>query len=170
MENFGAQFLHKDNQKLHTSLPVEHEKARRRKIGEKTSEKPAQKITDWLDVIEKTHMGHKNNPEVLERIKTFYHKEYVIKQENIPERAFLLEQEIARKQGHGTIEITDDFKEQKTKEIIGNQEKSLDKWIDYLSSSDAMYPMWAKYWAFNSILKMGRLEKKRRQRNKNRKS
>lgn len=159
MENFGAQFLHKDNQKLHTSLPVEHEKIRRRKIGEKTPEKPAEKITDWLGVIEKTHMGHEDNPEVLERIKTSYHKEYVIKLENIPESAFLLEQRIARTQGHGTIEITDEYKEQKKEEIIGNQEKSLDKWIDYLSSSDAMYPIWAKYWAFNSMLKMGKLEK-----------
>ena len=82
------------------------------------------------------------------------------KPENVPESTFLLEQQILRKQGHGTIEITDDYRKQKTQEIIGNQEKSLDKWVDYLSSSDATYPMWAKYWAFNSMLKMGKFEKR----------
>jgi hypothetical protein len=36
----------------------------------------------------------------------------------------------------------------------------LDKWIDYLSSPDATYPDWAKYWAFRSMTEMGKLEKK----------
>ena len=35
----------------------------------------------------------------------------------------------------------------------------MDNWIDYLSSEDASYSMWAKYWAFKSILKMGKLKK-----------
>ncbi len=159
-ENFGEQFLHKNDPKLHVSNPIEHEKARKSRLDEKVSQKPADKITDWLKVIEKTHLKHKDDESVLERIKEYYHKEYVIKPENIPESAFLLEQKITRAQGHGIIEITDSFKQQKIKEIIGNQEKSLDKWVDYLSSSDAMYSMWAKYWTFNSMIKMGKLEKK----------
>lgn len=35
----------------------------------------------------------------------------------------------------------------------------MDKWVDYLVSDEAPYPMWAKYWAFRSVVKMGKLEK-----------
>jgi len=160
MKNFGEQFLHRDDGKLHISKPVEHEKARKDRAGQETSQKPVEKISDWLEVIERTHVSHEDRPEVLERVKEYYRKEHVIKPEDVPESTFLLEQTIARQQGHGTVEITEEFREQKIKEIIGNQETSLDKWVNYLSSSNAEYPMWAKYWAFNSMLKMGKFEKK----------
>ena len=160
MKNFGEQFLHKKDQKLHTSHEVLHEKARLKRKGEETSQKPNEKIADWLKVIERTHLGHRDNPEVLERIKESYHRKYIIKEEDIPESTFLLEQRIARELGHGTVEITDEFRKEKSRQIISSQEQSLDKWIDYLSSPDATYPTWAKYWAFNSILSMGKLEKK----------
>ena len=62
--------------------------------------------------------------------------------------------------GHGTVEITEEFRQEKASQIINNQKKSLDKWINYLSSDDAQYPMWAKYWAFKSMLSMGKLEKR----------
>jgi hypothetical protein len=117
------------------------------------------KIADFLDVIKKTHTGHRDDPRVLERIKESYHNDYVIKPEHIPESTFLLEQRIAREEGWGTVEITDEFREQKTQQIITNQESSLDSWVDYLSSEDATYPMWAKYWAFTSIVQMGKFEK-----------
>jgi hypothetical protein len=170
MQNFGEQFLHQKDQKLHTSGPVEHEQERLKRErkgkqegeekGEKISSKPADKITDWLKVIEQTHLEHRNDPEVMERLKEHYHKEYVIKPEDVPESTFLLEQRIAREMGYGTIEITDEFRKEKTNQIIAGQEQSLDKWLDYLSSPDADYPTWAKYWAFKSMLAMGKFEKK----------
>ena len=55
MLNFGEQFLHQKDSKLHTSKPVEHEKEREEIKGEETSQKPADKIADWLEVIEHTH-------------------------------------------------------------------------------------------------------------------
>jgi len=78
-ERFGEQFLHKRDPNLHTSEPVEHEQERKDVAGETTSQKPAEKIADFLSVIEKTHMGHRENPEVLVRIKQYYHKKHVIK-------------------------------------------------------------------------------------------
>ncbi|MCX6794653.1 MAG: hypothetical protein NTY31_01490 [Candidatus Falkowbacteria bacterium] len=188
MKNFGEQFLSQKDTKLHTSQPVEYE-AERRKIKEdykdkkekeillqkpadkvepekdkekkeQLSQKPADKIANWLEVIEKTHLGHQDDPRVIDRIKEFYYKENVIKAEDIPEATFLLEQKIARELGHGTVEITDEFRQKKTNEIINNQKRSLDKWINYLSSANAQYPMWAKYWTFKSVLSMGKLEKK----------
>ena len=47
----------------------------------------------------------------------------------------------------------------KQEEIINAQAESLDKWVDYLTSPDAQYPMWAKYWAFTQIVNMGKFEK-----------
>lgn len=168
MKNFGEQFLSQKDTKLHTSQPVEHEMERRKteesyknkEAKEILSQKPADKIANWLEVIEKTHLGHQDDPGVLDRIKEFYYKENVIQAEEIPEATFLLEQKIARELGHGTVEITDEFRQEKANQIINNQKKSLDKWINYLSSSDAQYPMWAKYWAFKSMLSMGKLEKR----------
>ena len=162
MEKFGEQFLHKKDSNLHQSEPVEHEMARKKERGEKVSQKPADKISDWLKVIEKTHMGHREDPRVLERIKNYYHKEHVIKPEDVPERYFENQRRIAREQGHGDIEITDEMKEQLTEVIISDQESTLDNWVDYLSSSDSdSYPTWSKYWAFKGMLKLAAYDKEK---------
>jgi hypothetical protein len=158
MEKQGAQFLHSKQPSLHVGAVVEHEQARRERSGGETSQKPTEKIAAWLEILERTH-GHADS-RVNDRIKSSYRKEYVIKPENVPESTFQLEQRIARNLGHGDIPITDEFRAAKTREIIENQEASLDKWIDYLTSDDAIYPTWAKYWAFTSIVKMGKIEKK----------
>ena len=39
--------------------------------------------------------------------------------------------------------------------IINAQKKSLGMWLEYLSNETANYPTWAKYWAFQGMLKMG---------------
>lgn len=121
--------------------------------------KPAEKIEDWLAVLKRTHEGHRDDPRVLERIKTSYHKRYVIEETDIPEAAYQLEARIARNMGHGDIPITDEYRHEKAAQIIGAQQGSLDRWVDYLTSEDAIYPMWLKYWAFTSVTKMGKFEK-----------
>ena len=86
----------------------------------------------------------------------------IIKDENINYDYFLKqEQDIAREQGHGEIKEPKDFKEQKRKEIQNDQKHSLDYWINYLSSSDALYPDWLKYWAFRSMTQMGGYNKEK---------
>lgn len=153
-------FLHQKDPELHTSDPVEHEQERRALADEETHQKPADKLADWMQILERTHMGHRDDPQVLERIKASYERQYVIDPDTIPESAYLLEQKIARSLGHGTIEITDDFRKKKQAEIVSAQKESLDKWIDYLTGEDADYaPTWAKYWAFTQMLKMGKFEK-----------
>ena len=157
--NEGEKFIHQKYSTLHTSKEVEHEQERKKRIGEEITQKPTEKLSNWMDVLDQTHMGHKDDPRVLERIKKHYHKEHIIKTEDIPESAFLMEQRIARNLGYGDVEITDEFIERKTEQIISDQKHSLDKWINYLTSPDAKYPTWAKYWAFRSMLSMGKLEK-----------
>jgi hypothetical protein len=163
----GAEFLHSRDSKLHQSHPVTFEQTRQERLGHESSQKPAVKISDWLRVLERTHMGTgaseariKAQPQVIERIKDSYHRKHVIKPENVPESTFELEQRIARQQGHGDIQITDEFRREKISQIISDQEASLDRWVDYLTSDDAIYPTWAKVWAFSEITKMGKLEKK----------
>ena len=163
----GAQFLHSRDPRLHPSQPVSFEQTRQERLGHESSQRPAVKISDWLRVLERTHMGTgaseariEAQPQVIERIKGSYHSRYVIKPENVPESTFELEQRIARQQGHGDIPITDGFRREKISQIVADQEVSLDRWVDYLTSDDAIYPTWAKAWAFTEVTKMGRLEKK----------
>ena len=181
----GAQFLHKKDDELHHQPrqvpvdatgssprevlnPVEYEQARLLDLYKKgrlkvnlTSQTPAIKIDTWMSILERTH-GHRDAPNVLKKIKESYHKHYVIKKENIPESVFGLEVKIARERGDGNIPPYEEFKAGKTQEIVSAQQASLDRWVDYLTSEDADaagYPMWAKYWAFMAVTKMGRMQK-----------
>ena len=127
-------------------------------------------------------MGHSDDPRVLERIKEYYHREYVINPENIPQSYWNLQGEIAIAEGRKqdlintgvkieevqdpssdskkrSFAFPDEIKEPAIRIVISNQQQSLDKWVDYLTSDDAPYPMWAKYWAFRAVVKMGKLEK-----------
>ena len=182
MEKFGEEFLHKKDSRLHISKPVDHEVERKKRRGERVSQKPSDKLSDWMEVLQETHMGHKEDPRVFERIKDHYKNEYVtITLEDIPQGYWNNKAEVMIHQGYGgdmtesgvekqeyTNEKGETYanyffpEEQKEKELEVvrlNQERSLDKWVDYLISDDAKYPMWAKYWAFTSMLKMGKFEK-----------
>lgn len=63
-------------------------------------------------------------------IKKIYFDRYIIKEENIPT----------------TMDANI---------IISSQKNSLSKWIDYLIEENEIYPMWAKYWIFRGMIKMG---------------
>jgi hypothetical protein len=158
----GEQFLHQKDSELHTTAPVEHEQQRKKIVGEETSQKPAEKIADWLSIIEKTHTGHRENPEVMEKIKEHYHRENVIKPENIPDSYFENQKRLAREQGHGDIEITEEMKKQLSEVAVADQKSTLDNWIGYFTSKDVdVYPMWAKYWAFEGMLKLSTYNKEK---------
>lgn len=185
----GEQFLHERDPSLHTTEPVEHEQTRKQMIDEETSEKPIDKLSDWMAVLKKTHTEHRDDPRVMERIKNYYHKKHIIKPEHVPQAYFDLQGKIAVNEGRkGDLlstgvqieeyaetdkagkEIKKEhfhFPEQeKAKAITAlrqDQTKSLDSWLDYLTSKDAdVYPMWAKYWAFKSVTNMGKLVKRER--------
>lgn len=158
----GPEFL-KQKYDLHTSDEVESAKERTEvRTGEQLPHNTDVLIQNYLDRFKE--ITDREDPEQRERgieaLKKVLHDKFVIKPEKVPESAFLLEQRIAKEQGWGEVEITDEFKERKTEQIINNQTQSLDKWLDYLTSDDAQYPDWAKYWAIRSVLNMGKLEKK----------
>ena len=86
-------------------------------------------IQKYMDRLERIHK--KSDTETKkELLYSLYFDKYVIKEENIP---YYLDKEA----------------------IINAQKKSLGMWLDYLSNETANYPTWAKYWAFQGMLKMG---------------
>ncbi len=91
----------------------------------------AKAIKAYMDRLERVH-GKAKTERKKELLKSYYYKKYVIKE------SFLYGLPNEEKQL-----------------IISAQKKSLDAWIDYLSDENAMYPMWAKYWAFQGMLKLG---------------
>ncbi len=103
-----------------------------------TSEKDDKKeeaIKKYMDRLKKVH-NLANTESKKNLLKSFYFRKYIIKEENIP---------------YGLNK----------KEIIDSQKKRLSMWIDYLTDDDAMYPMWAKYWAFQGMLKLGTYDEAR---------
>ncbi|MEK7089362.1 MAG: hypothetical protein AAB920_00925, partial [Patescibacteria group bacterium] len=99
----------------------------------------------------------------IEAIKQVLHDKFVIKPEDIPEAYFDTQRRIAREQGHGDIEITEEMRERLSEVVVADQKSSLDTWVNYLSSPDAPYPDWLKYWATRSVLTMGEFDKEKKQ-------
>ncbi len=94
-------------------------------------------------------------------IKKLYYNKYVIKE--IPDSYYKLQEKIALERGHGRTHYTEKMKDREKEVIIDEQKASLDAWLDYFNSDDAMYPTWAKYWAFQGMLKMGSYDKEKRE-------
>ncbi|MCX6779461.1 MAG: hypothetical protein NTU97_04545, partial [Candidatus Magasanikbacteria bacterium] len=142
------------------------------KTGQRVPEKPEDRIQNYLDYIFKESLDPQDpqrRVEKLARFKQVLYSKYVIKPEEVPEAYFVLQQRIAREQGRGTITVTAEMRQQHTEVIIADQKSSLNNWLDYLTSPDAKYPDWLKYWAVRSILNMGEYDKKKKQFSKRRK-
>jgi hypothetical protein len=161
-DNTGEQFLHQRTPALHTSQPVEHEQRRRKMAGEKTSPKPHDKLADWMRVLERTHLGNRDDPRVIQRIKDYYHKTYVIKPEDIPDSYFETQRRLAREQGFGDVEINEEQRQQLAEVLITDQQSTLNNWLDYfLSEYSDTFPTWAKYWAFTGMVKLSTFDKEK---------
>lgn len=136
-----------------------------KRTGEKLSQDPNKRIQNYLNRFKE--IIERKDPEKRERgmraLKDVLHDKFVIKDNEVPESYFENQRRIAREQGHGDIEISAEMREQLTEVIITDQESTLDAWIDYLTSPDAMYPDWLKYWAFRSVLGMGNYDKEKKQ-------
>ncbi len=90
-------------------------------------------IREYLELIEKMHDKARDSERKKNLVKELYYDKYVIKKENLPES------------------LSEKAKEEK----IEAQKRRLDSWIDYLTDEKTIYPMWAKYWIFREMLKIG---------------
>lgn len=135
------------------------------RTGENVPNRPEEKTEAYLDRLEEVFKP--DNPDKKERrvdiLKNKLHELFVIKPEGIPESYFNHQKKIAREQGHGDIEITDEMRKQMAETIIHDQAQSLDAWVDYLGSEDATYPNWLKYFAFRSITKLSEYDKEKKE-------
>ncbi len=161
MSESGPRLL-KDKYALHKAPETESAAKRTRaRTKEKVPQDPASQISNYLARFRE--ILDRPDPDSRERgmnaIKKVMHARHVIKPSDIPEGYFQHQQQLAREQGHGDIEITEEQREQLAEVITTDQRSSLNIWIDYLSSPDATYPDWLKYFAIRGILGMGEYDK-----------
>ncbi len=163
--NIGAEFLQR-KYKLNTN-PRVVATAKKIKIPEYDYQT---RIQNYLD-----RLSHLINPPPLERYPNFDRKQrnlemlkhslydqIIIKPDEIPEGYFQSIIQRHEEEGRPIETIPDDIKKDLTDTVIKDQRESLDIWIDYLSSSDAKYPDWFKYYTLRSVLVMGRYDKGKR--------
>ncbi|MFA7653823.1 MAG: hypothetical protein WCX97_02155 [Candidatus Magasanikbacteria bacterium] len=164
MNESNPQFLKTKYQNLHASPEVEKTALRAQKnTGEKVPNRPEVRIQNYLNYLKESLNSHNpRHEEKLSHFKQVLYDKFVIKPDEIPESYFDTQRRLAREQGHGNIEITDEVRKQSAEIIITDQKSSLDNWTDYLSSSDATYPDWLKYWAMRSVLNMGEYDKQKK--------
>lgn len=111
-------------------------------------------IKSYINKLDIIHERIKDKPYLIDTLKRFYYDKYIVKPENI--------NKINRKQVIYKKESNDDdiFNKIYKEQIINDQRKSLDTWIDYFLSDEALnIPMWAKFWAFQGMLKLGTYNK-----------
>lgn len=156
--------LHIKNPELQKSPEVDRAVERQeRHEDEKIPNDPSERIEAYMDRLENIFL----NPDERVRkrnVEMFRDKIYdalIIKRANFPESYFELQKRIAREQGHGDIQISDEMRERMIDTAVEDQKHSLDAWIDYFTSNDAVYPPWFKYYAWNQITKLSQFDKKR---------
>jgi hypothetical protein len=147
---------------LHNAPEVESAAERTEiRTGEKVPQDPTERIQNYLDRF--NDILDRKDPEKRERgveaIKKVLYNKFVIKPEEIPEGYFENQRRLAREQGHGDIEIAQEQRNQLSEVVVADQKSSLDTWVDYLSSQDATYPDWLKYYAVRSVVGMGEYDK-----------
>lgn len=122
---------------------------------------PTERINVFMDRMEKIFLNpdSKTKERNLKFLKPYIYDEFIIKPEEVPESYFELQQQVAREQGIEAEHIPEDMRRQMIETIIKDQKYSLDNWIDYLSSEDAVYPTWFKYFVFRNITKLSQFDK-----------
>ncbi|MEI6490797.1 MAG: hypothetical protein WCO16_03480, partial [bacterium] len=156
--------LHIKNPELQTSEEVQVAVEKQERLeGEIVPNDPTERIETYMDRIENIFL----NPDerVRERnLEMFRDKIYntlLIKKEDFPESYFVLQQRIARERGQEVEEIPANIREQMMDVAIEDQKHSLDAWMEYLTSGDAVYPAWFRYFAWKNIIKLSQFDKER---------
>ena len=127
------------------------------------SDKKRERLLKYFERLEELHNKVSKTKSVNgeKLLKSFYYDLYVIKPENIPDAYFQNQVRLAKERGYGNIELTEEDKMRKTEEVIDDQKKSLDKWIEYFlyDEESKSYEMWEKYWVFQGLQNLGKYDK-----------
>ena len=156
--------LHIKNPELQTSPEVQRAVERQEQhTDEKVPNDPAERIEAYMDRLENIFLNpdERTRERNLEMFRGKIYDALIIKKENFPESYFELQKRIARERGHPIEEIQEDVREQMMEVAIEDQKHSLDAWVDYLTSNDAVYPAWFKYFVWRNITKLSQFDKER---------
>ena len=127
------------------------------------SDKKRERLLKYFERLEELHNKVAKTKSVTgeKLLKNFYYDLYVIKPENIPDAYFQNQVRLARERGYGNIKLTEEDKRRMTEEVIDDQKKSLDKWIEYFlyDEESKSYEMWEKYWVFQGLQSLGKYDK-----------
>ncbi len=156
--------LHIKSPELQTSPEVNRAVVREeRHTGEKMPNDPAERIEAYMDRLENVFLNpdKKKRERNLEMFRDKIYDAFIIKKENFPESYFELQKRIARERGQAVEEIPENVRQQMMDVAIEDQRASLDAWMEYLTSDDAMYPAWFKYFVWKNITKLSQFDKER---------
>ncbi|MDP3901595.1 MAG: hypothetical protein Q8Q37_01295, partial [bacterium] len=156
--------LHLKNPELQTSPEVQRAVEREeQKTGEKVPNDPAERIEAYMDRLENIFLNpdERKRDRNLEMFRDKIYDALIIKRENFPDSYFELQKRIARERGQAVEEIPDNVREQMMDVAIEDQRASLDAWMDYLTSDDAVYPAWFKYFVWRNVTKLSQFDKER---------
>ena len=133
----------------------------KRLTGERVSNTPDAKLTLYMDRLENVFLNDNETTRKrnIEMLRDNIYDAFIIKHDDVPESYFDIQKRVARERGQQVEEIPEETKEQMIQVIIEDQKKSLSAWVDYLSSNDAMYPAWFKYFVFRNITKLSQFDK-----------
>ena len=127
------------------------------------SDKKRERLLKYFERLEELHnrVSETRSVNGEKLLKSFYYDLYVIKPENIPDAYFQNQVRLARERGYGNIKLTEEDKRRMTEEVIDDQKKSLDKWIEYFlyDEESKSYEMWEKYWVFQGLQNLGKYDK-----------
>jgi hypothetical protein len=156
--------LHIKIPELQTSPDVGKAVKRQERLsGERVPNDPSARIEAYMDRLANVflHPDEEKRERNLEMLRPKIYDVLLIKKENFPESYFELQQRIARERGQAVEEIPPHVRDQMMDVAIEDQRASLDAWIDYLSSNDAVYPTWFKYFVWRNITKLSQFDKER---------
>jgi len=149
--------LHKEPE-VHNAV-VRHEREAKAKLPNE----PTEKVEAYLNRLHDVFLAP--DERVRERnitlLKPKLHEEFVISRDEFPEAYFELQKRILRERGQAVEEILPADREVMKSVIIEDQTKKLDEWVEYLSSDDAVYPDWFRYFAFRNVVKLSQFDKAR---------
>ena len=127
------------------------------------SDKKRERLLKYFERLEELHnrVSETRSVNGEKLLKSFYYDLYVIKPENIPDAYFQNQVRLARERGYGNIKLTEEDKRRMTEEVIDDQKKGLDKWIEYFlyDEESKSYEMWEKYWVFQGLQNLGKYDK-----------
>jgi len=140
------------------------EAVRYKKTKELLPQKPEARIQVYLDYLkESLDSDNPRRAEKLARFKQVLYEKYIVKPNEIPESHWDSIVAQHHRENRQITEVPEETKSDLTKDIIADQVHSLDRWVDYLSSPDAEYPDWFKYYAIRNVLRMNRYDKKKKE-------